>query len=126
MLTNKAYLNTNLHNLKNTIIYQLAKGLGISAWSEHMLYYCLNSIEEARDITLGREIISGCYTSSQNHKFNVLDQTLFCRQRPKPYKVIITQTKIVRCTQHTYYLVIAMSANSYNYWFLQNNRMTVI
>ena len=33
VLANKAYPNTNLNNLENIIIYQLAKCLGISALS---------------------------------------------------------------------------------------------
>ena len=60
MLTNKAYPNIHLQNLENIIIYQFAKGLEISEWSEHVLYHCPNSIEEARDIALGCEIFSGC------------------------------------------------------------------
>ena len=60
VLDNKAYPNINLHNLENIIIYQLAKGLGISAWSEHVLYHCPNSIQEVIDIALGRESFSGC------------------------------------------------------------------
>ena len=38
VLANKAYPNINLHNLENIIIYRLAKGLGISVWSEHVFY----------------------------------------------------------------------------------------
>ena len=58
VLAYKVYPNIYLHNLENIIIYQLAKGLRISALSEHVLYHCLNSIQEARYIALGREIFS--------------------------------------------------------------------
>ena len=95
VLTIKAYTNINSHILENIIIYQLAKGLGISAWSEHVLYYCPNSKEEALDIALGREIFSGCYTCSQNHKCNVLDQTPFLQtNKSSCYKLNTHNTKI--------------------------------
>ena len=71
VLVNKAYPNIKMHNLENIIIYQLAKFLGISAWSEHVLYHCPNSMVEARDIALSREIFSGCYTYSQNNTYTV-------------------------------------------------------
>ena len=58
MLANKAYPNINSHNLENITIYMLAKGLGLSAWFEHVLYHGPNAIEEAIDIALGREIFS--------------------------------------------------------------------
>ena len=56
VLANKSYPSINLHNLENIIIYQLAKGLGISVWSEHVLYHGPNSIEEAIAVALGHEI----------------------------------------------------------------------
>ena len=154
VLASKAYPNINLYNLENIIIFQLVKGLGISAWSKHVLYHCPNSIEEAIDIALGREIFSGCYSFGQNHKYNVLDQTPFLQtNKTGCYKLntyntkfhrskivseydqeipqsiirkIMTQITSVRLTQHIYCLVFAMSSNSYNHLFLQNNIMTVI
>ena len=97
VLAKKAYPNTNLHNLENIIIYQLAKGLGISAWSEHVLYYCQTSIEEVIDIALGREIFSGWYTFSQNLKYNILDQIPFLQKnKTSCYKLNTHNTKIHR------------------------------
>ena len=97
MLANKTYANINLQNLENIIIYQLAKGLGIFAWSEHVLYHCPNSIENAIDIALGREIFSGCYNYSQNHKYNVLDHITFLQtNKTSCYKLNTHNTKIHR------------------------------
>ena len=62
-----------------------------------MLYHVPNSIEEAIDIALGREIFSGCYTCSQNHKYNVLDQTPFLQtNKTSCYKLKTHNTKIHR------------------------------
>ena len=97
VLANKTYPNINLHNLGNIIIYQLAKGLVISAWSEHVLCHSQNSIEEAIDIALGHEIFSGCYTCSQSHKYNVLVQTHFLLiNKTSCYKLNTHYTKIHR------------------------------
>ena len=97
VLANKAYPNINLHNLENIIIYQLAKGLGISAWSEHVLYHCPNSIKEAIDIALGHEIFSGCCTCSHNQKYNVLDETFFLQtNKTSSYKLNTQNTNIHR------------------------------
>ena len=75
----------------------VAKGLGISAWSENVLYHCPNSIEDTINIALGREIFSGCYTCSQNHKYNVLDQPLFLQtNKTSCYKPNTHNTKIHR------------------------------
>ena len=97
VLAHKTYAKINLHNLENIIIYQRAKGLGIFAWSGHVLYHCPNSIENAIDIALGREIFSGCYTCSPNHKYNVLNQILFLQtNKTSCYKLNTHNTKIHR------------------------------
>ena len=79
VLANKAYPNINSHNLENITIYMLAKGLRLSAWSEHVLYHSPNSTEEPIDIVLG-EIFSGCYTCTRTINTMFWIKPLFCRQ----------------------------------------------
>ena len=93
VLANKVYPYNHLHNLKNIIIYTSLQ----KAWEYlHDLNMCY-SIEEAIDIALGREIFSGSYTCSQNHKYNVLDQTqILLPNETNCYKLNAKNTKIHR------------------------------
>ena len=70
-LATKAYPDQLIELLQPLIIKQFINGLGIKDWSEHVLFHCPCSLQEAIDIAIERKTFSDCHVCRQNSKYNL-------------------------------------------------------
>ena len=70
-MATKAYPDQLIELLQPLIIKQFINGLGIKDWSEHVLFHCPCSLQEAIDITIERKTFSDCNVCRQNSKYNL-------------------------------------------------------
>lgn len=80
LLAIRAYPDHTLQLLEHIIVQQFIKGLGIKNWSDHVLFHCPHTLQEAIDIALERKTFNGCDICSQHYKYNISD---ICSNLPR-------------------------------------------
>ena len=88
----KAYPDQLLETVEPLIIKQFINGLGIKGWSDHVMYHCPQSLQEAIDIAIDRTTFSDCFVCEQNSKCNAHATELRHEHSNKSYNKLTKQT----------------------------------
>ena len=100
----KAYPYQLIQDLQPLLIEQFIYGLGIKGWSNHVLFYCPQSINEAIEIAIGKKTFNDCHYCLQQESSTIVHDNSYSykltrhvnkTKRFKPYSRNSTRVKSV-------------------------------
>ena len=88
----KAYQDQLLETVEPLIIKHVINGFGFKGWSDHVMFHCPQSLQEAIDIAIDSTTFSDCFVCEQNSKCNAHETELRHEHSNKSYYKLTKQT----------------------------------